>query len=103
MDNEILLDKLKNYGFRVLSNVWLRSYLTGRRQFVQVANESSSKADVKHGVPQGSVLCPLLFLIYINDLSKSLCYCLPFIFADDTALIYVEHNPKALKNASTST
>ena len=97
VDHEILLDKLKNYGFRGLSNDWLRSYLTGRRQFVQVASESSSKAEVKHGVPQGSVLGPLLFLIYINDLPKSLRYGLPFIFADDTALIYVERNPKALQ------
>ena len=97
VDHEILLDKLTNYGFRGLSNDWLRSYLTGRRQFVQVASESSSKAEVKHGVPQGSVLGPLLFLIYINDLPKSLRYGLPFIFADDTALIYVERNPKALQ------
>ena len=48
VDHEILLDKLKNYGFRGLSNDWLTSYLTGRRQFVQVASESSSKAEVKH-------------------------------------------------------
>ena len=95
VDHEILLDKLKNYGFRGLSNDLLRSYLTGRRQFVQVASESSSKAEVKHGVPQGSVLGPLLFLIYINDLPKSLRYGLPFIFAGDTAFIYVERNPKA--------
>ena len=45
----------------------------------------------------GSVLGPLLFLIYINDLPKSLRYGLPFIFADDTALIFVERNPKALQ------
>ena len=70
--------------------------LTERRQFVQVASESSSKAEVKHGLPQGSVLGSLLFLIYINDMPKSLRYGLPFIFADDTALIYVESNPKAL-------
>ena len=67
MDLEIFLDKLKNYGFRELFNDWLRSYLTGRRQFVQVVSESS-KAEVKHGEPQGSVLSQLLFLIYINDL-----------------------------------
>ena len=63
VDHEILLDKLKNYGFRGISNSWLRSYLTGRVQFVHVG--SSSNKTAKHVVPQGSVLGPLLFLIYI--------------------------------------
>ena len=52
---------------------------------------------MKYGVPQSSVLGPLLFLIYINDLRSSLRFCLPYIFADDTALLYIERSPKALQ------
>ena len=94
---QILLYKLKNYGFRGLFNKWIRSYLTGRKQFVRVGGKDSSTKEVKHGVPQGSVLGPLLFLIYINDLPNSLRFCLPYIFADDTALLYIERYPKALQ------
>ena len=67
------------------------------RNALDKGDSVSSKAEVKHGLPQGSVLNSLLFLIYINDMPKSLRYGLPFIFADDTALIYVESNPKALQ------
>ena len=97
VDHEILLNKLYNYGFRGVCNDWLRSYLTGRLQFVQIAGECSSHKKVIHGVPQGSVLGPLLFLIYINDLPNSLCSGQPYIFADDTALLYIERNAKALQ------
>ena len=95
VDHEILLDKLKNYGFRGISNSWLRSYLTGRVQFVHVG--SSSNKTAKHVVPQGSVLGPLLFLIYINDQLNSLRFCLSHIFADETAFLYIERSPKALQ------
>ena len=97
LDHEILLDKLKNYGFRGLSNDWIRSYLTGRMQFVHVSGKNSSTKEVKYRVPQGSVLGPLLFLILINDLPRSLRFCLPYIFADDTAHLYIERSPKALQ------
>ena len=97
VDHDILLDKLHNYGFRGLSNNWIRSYLTGRVQFVHIQGENSIQREVKYGVPQGSVLGPLLFLLYINDLPNSLLCGQPYIFADDTAILYTERNPKALQ------
>ena len=97
VDHEILLDKLQNNGFRGMFNDWLRSYLTGKHQFVHVAGKCSPYRTVNHGVPQGSVLGPLLFLIYINDLPNSLYSGQPYIFADDTGLSYIQHNPKALQ------
>ena len=88
VDHKILLSKLDNYGIRGLSNQWFNNYLSGRKQFVSIMNHSSSSAVISHGVPQGSVLGPLLFLIYINDLPSSIKYSTTFLFADDTGILY---------------
>ena len=73
---------------RGLANEWFKSYLSNRKQYVSINGYDSNLADVKFGVPQGSVLGPLLFLVYINDLNQALKFCKVHHFADDTNLIH---------------
>ena len=88
VDHEILLSKLQKYGINELEYDWFKSYLANRRQFCRVNGTSSNVEEINCGVPQGSCLGPLLFLIYINDLP----YCLKTsdvtIYADDTTISY---------------
>ena len=82
MNHDILLHKLEHYGIRESALDWLKSY--DRKQYVHLNGADSEMKGITCGVPQGSVLCPLLFLIYINDLpniSKKLNF---YLFADDT-------------------
>ena len=97
VDHAILLSKLHHYGVRGLSNQWFRSYLSNRQQYVYVSGCDSSKRPVSHGVPQGSVLGPLLFLIYINDLHYAIQNSKTNLFADDTCLLSSDSNLQDLE------
>ena len=87
VDHHILLKKLEYYGVREISNKWFASYLSNRKQFVSINGYKSNLADVKCGVPQGSILGPLLFLIYINELHAAIKYSEVHHFAEDTNLL----------------
>ena len=80
-----LIEKLKSYGIRNKLLCWIHSFLTNRTQHVVVNNQSSSEQKVVSGVPQGSVLGPLLFVLYINDLPDKL-ESSSLMFADDTKI-----------------
>ena len=97
VNHEILLKKLEHYGFRGRVNDWFRSYLTDRKQKVVINGFESSSKSLLHGVPQGSVLGPILFLIYINDLHHCIKYCTTYHFADDTNLLNVCKDYKTLQ------
>ena len=87
VDHEILLYKLECYGIRGLANDFFRSYLTNRRQYTVINGVNSELRTVSCGVPQGSVLGPLFFLLYINDLHRSIGDNSVRLYADDTAII----------------
>ena len=88
VEHDILLSKLEHYGIHGLANEWFKSYLSNRKQYVSINGYESNLADVKFDVPQGSVLGPLLFLIYINDLNQAFKFCKVHHFADDANLIH---------------
>ena len=89
VNHSILLLKLHDYGIRGVAYNWFQSYLSNRQQFVCTNGHDSNHLSINCRVPQGSVLGPLLFLLYINDLpnaSESLTF---HLFADDTNILYL--------------
>ena len=85
-DHEILLKKLELYGIKGNVLNWFKSYLTNRKQYIEIEGQKTDSLNIKCGVPQGSILGHLLFLIYVNDLSYSSGFLEPIMFANDTNL-----------------
>ena len=84
IDHDILLYKVEFYGIRGLALDWFKSYLYNRKQYVSYNGVQSESLSIHCGVPQGSVLGPLLFIIYTNDLPDCISQATTILFADDT-------------------
>ena len=92
IDHCYLFDKLQHYGIRGIPLDWFKSYFNERQQFVVYNDISSQKIPINCGVPQGSILGPLLFLLYINDICNASDILHYVLFADDTNLFYSHKN-----------
>ena len=99
---DLLLYKLDHYGIRGVVYSWFTSYLCGRFQSTQIECRVSEKRRVTCGVPQGSVLGPLLFLLYVNDIYNASKKFKFHLFADDTNLLYGDKNLKSLETIVTA-
>ena len=88
VDHSILIEKLYHYGIRGTANKWICSYLMNRFQYVTINGTNSDYMNVLCWVPQGSILGPILFILYINDMCNVSTLLKPILFADDTNLFY---------------
>ena len=101
VEHEILLGKLYHYGIRGLAYEWMKSYLTNREQFVSVGGKDSDTSTLEYGVPQGSILGPLLFIIYINDIPNLFKNAQFILYADDANIFITGSNILDIKQQVT--
>ena len=101
--HEILFQKLQHYGIRGLPLQWFKSYLTDRKHYTIANKATSEESTITYGVPQGSVLGPLLFLIYTNDITNAISGNHKIrLFADDTNISVTCDSPMVLKQEITT-
>ena len=99
LDHQILFQKLEYYGIRGPALQWIKNYLTNRIQFVQFGETRSSNQIIRWGVPQGSIIGPLFFVFYINDLPNASKLAESLLFADDTSIFYSTSDPSRVISA----
>ena len=93
VNHDILLRKLEYYGFRANTLMWFESYLKNRKQYVSIRQQCSDVYELKWGIPQGGTLAPILFILFINDITASSEKFDFSVYADDTCLILgIEHS-----------
>ena len=97
LDHTILLQKMECIGFKESVIKWFQSYLSNRKFFVTLENVFSDAGLINCGVPQGSILGPLLFLIYINDLPQALNETGSYLYADDTCIFYQDKDVEKIE------
>ena len=98
INHDLLIKKMEHFGIRGIANDWLKSYLSNRKQFANYNGTNSDLYDIECGVPQGSILGPLLFILYINDISNVSKILRLILFADDTNLFATGHDLELLCN-----
>ena len=98
IDHQILSMKLSHYGIRGVGLNWIKSYLSNRVQITTFNNVYSKPMNMLCGVPQGSILGPLHFILYVNDIYQVSDKCSTILFADDTNIFFTGHNPSVMKD-----
>ena len=98
LDHGILLEKMKRFGFWASVIKWFESYLSRRKFLIWIDNVFSEAGILKYGVQQGSIVWPLLFLLYLNDLPRSLSDAGSYLYADDTCIFYQHEDVKKIEN-----
>ena len=105
LDHDVLLTKLRHYGIVGTPLIWFKSYLTNRAQYVEVNGTCSNLLSIGKGVPQGSILGPLLFMIFINEIHRSSKEFKFITYADDTTIFssissFIPDSNRSMANAS---